>query len=203
MNNRIRKITPQLNSKGLFEVRQPFQIKTTMVYEVIAIREFPDLWSEHIDIFEKYYEPEGLTQEDYQRDVKLNAAIVSLKCIDGIIYVPDTYIVSYPNLNVADYKHIVLGISLGPIPNNHNLTGLVKDIEELVSTFLGVKPKVTTHVAPMRDALTTSEAKQLEKIRKGNVEVPKTAELKYREARNSQAAYKEALNQRILLETKK
>lgn len=189
MENNPRKVTPTMKSKGFFDVRSPFTLNRKKVYEVVAIREFPDLWAEHVNVFEKYYEPEGLTEEDYNRDIGLGASIVSLKSEEGILFVPDTYIVSYPDLGVADYHHVVLGVSLGPIDRNKNLKGVMDDIKELVSTFLGVKPEVTLHIAPMKEAITNKEAKQLEQVRKGHINVPKTAELKYRDEKRKVAVF--------------
>ena len=192
------KITPNMNSKGIFEVQPPFRLNGKRVYEVIAIREFPDLWREDVDIYSEYYEEFGLRVDIYERDKKIGAAIVTLQGEDGIIHVPDTFIVSYPDLGLANYKHAVLSVSLGPIHTSKNLAGLQKEIEGICSKFLGINAKVKIHTAPVKDAMTADEAKQLEKVREGLINIPATAELQHLEELRLKNAIVRQINEGLL-----
>ena len=177
-----RKITPPINSKGIFELHHPFTVSNKTVYEVVAIREIPDLQAEQIDIYKTYYQPKGISYSEYEKDINNDVAIISLYSSSGVIYVPDTYIVRYPELAMGNYRHVVLSVSLGAVNKEINLAGLKKEIAEVCSKFLGVTANVRTHVAPTRDALTQAEADTLEKVRRGKIDIPDTSELKRREA---------------------
>lgn len=192
------KITPNLNTKGIFEVERPFRLNNKRVYEVIAIREFPDLWQYDVDIYQEYYEPHGLTVDIYNRDKQVGAAIVTLQGEDGIIYIPDTFIISYPDLGLANYKHVVMSVSLGPIHTSHNLTGLQQELAGVCSKFLGVNAVVKIHTAPVRDAMTKEEAAQLERVRQGMKDVPITAELQHLEELRLKNAIIQQINQGLL-----
>lgn len=196
------KITPNINSKGIFEVQEPFKLNGKRVYEVIAIREFPDLWREDVDIYSEYYEEYELPESIYERDKKVGAAIVTLQGEDGLVYVPDTFIISYPDLGLANYKHVVLSVSLGPIHISKNMSGLQKEIEGVCSKFLGVNAKVKIHTAPIKDAMTAEEAKQLEKVREGMINVPVTAELQHLEELRLKNAIVKQINEGLLTKYK-
>lgn len=192
------RVTPPINSKGLFEVETPFRLNPKAVYEVIAIREMADLWAEHADIYGAYYEPYGLERSVYERDVTAGAAIISIVGYDGVHYIPDTFIVSYPELGIADYEHVVLAVSLGPIHKQMNLDALMKDIAQLCSRHLGIEAKVTAATAPLTNVLTTEEAAEVERIRKGLVEVPVSDYNKWQSEKQKRVAMTQANNARLL-----
>lgn len=197
MANGVR-ITPTINTQGLFEVQSPFNLGTKRIYEVIAIREFPDLWAENIDVFQEYYEPHGLEESIYQRDKKLGAAIITLQGEEGVVYIPDTFIVSYPDLGLANYRHVVLSVSLGPMHTSKDLSGLMREIAGVCSKFVGVNAKVKQHTAPIREALTNDEAKQLEKVREGMKNIPVTAELQHLEQLRKNQAIVQQINAALI-----
>ena len=193
----IKRITPPIGAMGVFTVRTPYRVKANKSYEVIAIREFRDLWAEHVNIQHLYYESVGLGETEYKRDADLGAAIITLKGDEGMVYVPDTYIESYPVLGLADYHHVVLSVSLGPIAKNKNLQGLQNEINQVVSKFLGVPGKTMIHVAPTSDVITQTQAKKLEQVRKGHIDVPVSDHLKLRQEQNLRQHTLAALNQEI------
>lgn len=192
------RITPLMSSKGIFEVSPPFRLRTKRVYEVVAIRELDDLWSEGIDVYETFYKPYNISDSDYKQDVGLKAAIISLLGEEGVIHVPDTYILSYPESALANYQHVVLSVSLGAINKNLNLDALKNDISELVSKVLGVEPKVNFHAAPVKEALTVKEANNLEKVRQGNVQNTESNYLNYHKEKNKFNAVIQNVNKRLL-----
>lgn len=192
-----KRVTPSINSKGIFEIESPYVINTKGVYEVIAIREFPDLWAEHVDIYTDYYKTVGLEESIYDRDVKAKAAIVTLLGEEGVIHIPDTFIISYPELGIADYLHVVLSVNMGAIHRSRNLKALQEDIAQLCSKHLGVKAQVKAHSAPLKDVLTLDEAKELEKTRRGLIDVPDSDHNKYLEERQKRIATNRANNERL------
>lgn len=193
-----KKVTPPLTSKGMFEVQSPFVIKRSMVYEVVAVRELTDLWVEGIDVYERYYKPVGIEKTKYQKDVDNDVAIVSLLSDEGVAYIPDTYIVSYPELGIADYFHCVISASLGPVHKSLNTKALEKDIAELCSKHLGITATVKKHSAPLTNVLTKEEAERLEEARKGLVKVPISDYNKYQQERRRNIAIQQRNNQVLI-----
>lgn len=182
MANGVR-ITPTINTVGVFKVERPFFVESKRVYEVVAIREFDDIWLHGGDVYEEYYKPNGLSEEIYERDVKLGATIVTLKSKVGNVYIPDTFIESFPKLGYLNYKHVILSVDIGAVSDDINLDALITDLKELASKHVGVTAKVKKHTAPTTNALTRDEVKSLEKQRQGLRDVPESKELLYQETK--------------------
>ena len=182
MANGVR-ITPTINTVGVFKVEKPFFVESKRVYEVVAIREFDDIWLQGGDVYEEYYKPNGLSEEIYERDVKLGATIVTLKSKVGNVYIPDTFIESFPKLGYLNYKHVILSVDIGAVSDDINLDALVNDLKELASKHVGVTATVKKHTAPTTNALTRDEVKSLEKQRQGLRDIPESKELLYQETK--------------------
>lgn len=182
MANGVR-ITPTINTVGVFKVEKPFFVESKRVYEVVAIREFDDIWLQGGDVYEEYYKPNGLSEEIYERDVKLGATIVTLKSKVGNVYIPDTFIESFPKLGYLNYKHVILSVDIGAVSDEINLDALIADLKELASKHVGVTAKVKKHTAPTTNALTRDEVKSLEKQRQGLRDIPESKELLYQETK--------------------
>lgn len=192
------KVTPLMTSKGLFKVSKPFLVNEKKVYEVVAIREFDDLWSESIDVYGRYYQPFEISEEDYRLDAQMGAAIVSLQGEEGILHIPDTYILSYPEAGLANYQHVVLSISLGAVPKSLSLEDIRNEISEMCSKFTGVKNRVAIHTAPVTEALTIKEADNLEKIRKGNQQTSDSSYMRAVDMQRQRDAVVKNTNNRLL-----
>lgn len=150
--------TPPLEAKGRFSLRAPFPDVGNKFIEVIAVRLFEDCEAQSEDIFVDYYEPMGLTAADYQSDLSAGAAIVTLADSDGeIMYVPDTYIISYPNMGDIRYAHLVMSISLGPLPSTLDLTAIGTQVKALVQSTIGVDNEVRFHIAPTTDVVSPEQ----------------------------------------------
>ena len=182
MANGVR-ITPTINTVGVFKVEKPFFVESKRVYEVVAIREFDDIWLQGGDVYEEYYKPNGLSEEIYERDVKLGATIVTLKSKVGNVYIPDTFIESFPKLGYLNYKHVILSVDIGAVSDDIILEALISDLIELASNHVGVTATVKKHTAPTTNALTRDEVKSLEKQRQGLRDVPESKELLYQETK--------------------
>lgn len=192
------RITPLVSSKGIFEVLTPFKLRNKKVYEVVAIRELEDLWSEGIDVYESYYKPFDIAEQEYKADVALKVAIVSLMGEEGVLHIPDTYILSYPESALADYQHVVLSVSLGALNKKISLTALKNDIAEHVAKMIGVTPVVNLHTGPAKEALTVKEAEGLEKVRQGNVKNTESNYLNLQDEKRKKDAIVQNTNKRLL-----
>lgn len=167
-----RPLTPPVHCAGIFSLIAPFTVSLTTVYTVDAVETFRELKADRVDIYVRYYQPRGLTINDYTIDDKLNASIVTLRAGDGsLIEVPDTYIASYPGDSGADHKHLVLIADLGLIPDYMDVNYITGDVKDVLTQNLGVVSDVYMAVAPVNTKLTYSQHIQSERQRRGNVSV--------------------------------
>jgi hypothetical protein len=150
--------TPPLEAKGRFGLRAPFPDVGNKFITVIAVRLFEDCEAQAEDVFKDYYEPAGLTLANYQSDASAGAAMVTLADAEGeIYYVPDTYIASYPNMGDVQYAHLVMSISLGPVPSTLDLTAIGTQVRALVQATVGVDNEVRFHMAPTTDVVSPEQ----------------------------------------------
>jgi hypothetical protein len=151
-------MTPLLHAKGVYEVSAPWTIAPGIIYECIAIRSFVDLQKLGEDVFDLYYNPQGLDQIRYETDRILNANIITLiSPTHPTIYVPDTFITKYPELNGVKYNRLVLSIDLGPLPDYEDLTFLKNQLQGVVSDVIGVVAEVKVHIAPSTGVVSQSD----------------------------------------------
>lgn len=170
------RMTPPIQCRGRYILRTPFVAVPTMAYTSIALRKFQDIEELGDDVFALYYEPVGLEKADYTNDARDDAIIVTL-CdeVGNYIYVPDTYIVRYPDMGDVKYQHVVLSISLGAIPEYVPLDSLKQMISSLASDSIGVANVVSEHIAPSR-AVVTPEQHELAEIARTAAIVMRTSE---------------------------
>ena len=132
---------PDIGSSGLFTLKAPYNtlVKPNVMYTCKAIRNLNDCIAEGLDPFGYYYESVGLTETDYNIDLKNDVSIVSLQTKDGEwLYIPSNYIVKFPDMNGIVYRAIMLGISLGAVPDTLKLDALKTSMTNLVYDTLGV-----------------------------------------------------------------
>lgn len=199
--------TPPLNTTGRYELTTPWLALSTKIYTCKAIRTFEDLRVKSIDPFKYAYEPYGATDAVYQSDIQEKAAIITLMAADGeVIYVPDTQIVSYPNMGDYHYRHLVLSISLGAVPDSLSVEWLSEQITEITQLTVGVTPTVKVHEALVRDAVTPLEHEQIQAARAAAIQNTVTYKAQLQQALNVMnqqalqlAAYEQLLRDNNLL----
>lgn len=175
------RVTPTINVKGLFELRAPWQAVPGRLYQVLAIRAFDDIYRLGIDVYRTYYKPMGLidksleptetptTPLDFEAEIKDNVHIVTLVGDDGqYIYVPDSYIVSYPRNDTIPYQHVVLSVSLGALATDVDTAPIEDEIKEMIRARFGIaEPVVELHVAQSDMAVTPEQHYQFTQARIG------------------------------------
>lgn len=138
-------LIPAQGSKGLFKLAAPFDTKLVpkVAYTCQAIRSIRDLVAAGEDPFKDYYEPASLTKQIYDEDVASNVYIVSLQSgVGDWVYVPTTYILSYPDMNGVMYSPTLLGFYLGIVPDSLDLSTLQDDICDLISDTVGINKEL-------------------------------------------------------------
>lgn len=167
------KQTPQLHASGFYEFEKPWKVKEGMVYECIAIRTFTDIYKLGISVYSAYYEPAGLVVNtlipdgtsifNFEEESAKQPNIITLRGVDGsVIYVPDTYITKMPDNTLVPYSQVVLGVSLGPLPDEVNIDTLVTDVNALVASRAGINSTVHVCRAALEKNPTFEEHVQLE-----------------------------------------
>lgn len=139
-------VTPPLLTRGRYTLITPFTALPTTLYTCAAIRTMQECQIHGEDVLNDIYIKAGLTKADYDRDSKAGAKIVTLLSDEATpIYVPDSYIESYPNYDAVPYSHTVLSIDLGALPDYVSLANLQQEISALTSDVVGKESKVTVH----------------------------------------------------------
>lgn len=137
------RMTPPLLTKGRYTLINPFVAEPTVLYTCTALRTFAECEVAGEDVLTDVYLAKGLTQAQYTRDLADGALLVTLMSeTEPPIFVPDTYIESYPNLTDVIYNHVVLTASLASVPDFLNFDFLKAQIASVVSDVIGVEPEV-------------------------------------------------------------
>lgn len=160
-----RKIPP-IGTRGIYSLNAPWATDATVLYSCAALREFVDLENLGSNVYETYYLPYDLERSIYERDRRNNAVIVTLVSeTEAPIYVPSSYIASFPDLSYRNYQHLVLSASLGPLPDYIDLTFVKDQMAATLSEVIGVTPVVHVSVAAMNGVISPEDHDVLEVAR--------------------------------------
>ncbi len=184
--------TPPLYAKGTYSLTSPYVLPGSQSYTCVAIRSFRDLLKLHVDVVKAYYTPVGLGEAEYKSDTDVAAAIITLLGDDGqVVYVPDTYISSYPDLSGYSYKHMVLSVSLGTVWDQLPLDDVKNKVEETVKAALGVEAVVNEHSAPTTGTVSQTEHERIETARRAAIRNQKTLTAQLLEMKTAYTALQE------------
>jgi hypothetical protein len=131
------------------------------------------------------YLKHNLTEREYNRDLDAGALLVTLMSeTQPPIFVPDTYIESYPNLSDVVYNHVVLTVSLGSVPDFLNFDFLKAQMAALVSDVIGVTPEVQLARAISSGIVTPEQHEAMEVGRQAAIKLRTTDRAKNVELQN-------------------
>ena len=164
--------TPPLYATGKWQVRSPFEVKSDVIYTCKAIRSIRDLKVRGVDPFETFYEPYEISRDRYEEDLTNLVNIVTLfSDNDAVLYIPDTFIESYPDTTTVPYSQIVLSIGLGAVPDTLALDDVKEKIEDIILTSIGVTADVREHQSGTpSQGVEQTEHEVLESNRKAKME---------------------------------
>lgn len=169
---------PTINTSGKFKLKNPFIANERVRYNVTAIREFSDLYIRGVDVYSQYYKPFGLIDGvtlngstfSFSAESKLKPVIVTLEGSDDtVIYVPSTYIESYPIVGDVVYSRIILTSDLGALPDTVPLDSILQDMEDLIQARFGVTSVVKIARGYTDRQPTLDEHEVLEQSRVGSI----------------------------------
>ncbi len=163
---------PAIGSVGTYTLLAPFN---TMIlpddeYTCTAIRNISDYISNADDAYTTVYADNGLTQTDYQNDLAANMPIVSLQSSVGHwMYVPARFIVTFPITNGVPYCNKIIGVNIGAVPVNMDLTFLIASISNVVADNLGITPEIKQVVTSKTSSIPVTEDAAIQTARKGRI----------------------------------
>lgn len=169
---------PTIYTVGKFVLKKPFLTRDDVTYSVSALREFSDLYIKGVDVYSEFYKPYGLTDGavingntfNFSVEAKLNPIIVTLEGSDDtVLYVPSTYIESYPIAGDVPYSRLVLSADLGSLPDEVPLDSILQDVQELIQAKFGVTPEVKVSRGYTNRQPTMDEHLILEQSRIGSI----------------------------------
>lgn len=182
--------TPPIGARGVYELRSPWVASASKIYICHAVRTFKDLYERNIDVFEQFYQGLDLTKTEFEADKRNNVNIVTLIAEEDneIIYVPDSYIASYPNMGTINYQRMVLSVDLGALPDYLDVSFLSTQIKELTDKTIGNNSSVKLHVAPTSGIVRPNDHQTLEAARRARIENTNTTYSRWKavEAENAQ-----------------
>lgn len=161
-------LIPPIGTSGIYKLAAPFNtlLQSNTSYRCDAVRRIADFLEVGLEPYEEFYQPNSLTRETYDQDVRNQVCIISLVSSGGHwVYVPSTYILSYPDLNGVPYTVMVLGLELGAIPNYKDLTGLKQALSNLTRDTIGVVPTIKEVAISAVQKLSQSDHDALENAR--------------------------------------
>ena len=181
------KKTPPLGARGRYILSVPWQANPNKLYTCIAVRSFADIYKLGQDVYKVFYFGMGATAGavigglpfNFTAESAKKPNIITLQSDDGeVIYVPDTFIQKFPDQGEVKYSHIVLSLSLGPVPDYANLEEIKQAVAETVAQRFGFSPTVREHRAPATDNPTAEQHEALEAARLGAITLLETDQVK-------------------------
>ena len=167
--------TPPMAVSGAFILREPFSVDTNSTHTVIALRTFAELVARNQDPLRLVYQPVGLGQTAYNEDKAEGALVVCLRDKTGnLVYVPDTYIDSFPNMGSVPYSRLIIGVSMGMWPDYRDLDDVLQAIRESVASKIGVTPELSVTRGIATDSVSEEQHAQLTAARQNSVEENET-----------------------------
>lgn len=172
-------LVPPIGSAGTWGLRAPFadDIVAGQIYSCVAVRRLSEFRLLGIDPFTQYYKPQNIQDAVYATDLAQgDVCIVSLQSTSGkLVFVPSTYINSYPNPNGYKYTPVSLVVDIGSIHNDLNLSAMKTDMIDLIKGYLGILSVsiISVKVGEER-MITQSDHNSLEAARLGRVTATQT-----------------------------
>ena len=192
-------LIPPFGSTGGYKAREPFNtvISDGVSYTCRSLREVNELVSHGVDIWAEYYEPYNIDPDIYSQDIVDNVTIVGLQSgLGQLYYIPASYLTQIPVTEGETYVTLMLGVSLGSIPDSFAVTPLIEALRSVVQANVGIDPQIKAVAVGQPTVVSLDKAERLEKAR-----IQKITELEtdYVKAKRLQAEVDKLKNQVAVL----
>lgn len=142
----------EVGTTGVFNLATPFAallVPKTM-YTCQGVRKLSEIIASGIDAFKEYYQSNGLDATAYEADLALDVTVLSLTSSEGQwVFVPDTYVLGYPDISGVTYRAIILGAAISVWPDGTDFSAVKTLISNVIRDSLGVVPVMQEVVASM------------------------------------------------------
>ena len=138
-------LIPQIGSKGVFNFAPPFDTKINMAleYTVVSITSLVALYNDGVKPFETIYKVVGLTETDYNNDIKDSVPVIGFNTSGcQTFYIPANKIKTVPQIIGIQYVGKALVINLGNVPMDMDFTMLKSLLTDTVYDATGIKPTI-------------------------------------------------------------
>lgn len=165
-------LTPPIGASGIYTLASPYSTlyKTGVTYTCKAVRRLSEVIKNGTEPYSAYYATVSLDETTYNTDVANDECIVTLVSTGGDwLYVPTSYISSYPNANGIAYHSIVLAAHIGAIPTYMDLTSLKTKFSNLIRDNIGITPDIQEVVVSKEKMLSIADHNTVEAARVANI----------------------------------
>ncbi len=159
-----------MNMTGIFILKEPFHADSNYEYKVEAIRTFDEIRGLGKDPFFEYYSKLGVERSVYQKDVDNDEVIITLLSDKADpVFVPSSYVVSLPVKDYVPYSHLILGISLGLLPDTYDTSQIEDVIKSMVTEYTGIESDVKVVKNPTTGIVTPAQDQLLKNVREAAI----------------------------------
>ena len=167
-------IIPGIRSAGQFEAVAPFDkiVDPTIYYTTEAIRTIPEMQGLNLDLYTMVLQPAGIPKDDttkYIEEMLSSDAVIVTLTSNGRppVYVPSSYLSSFPAVDGVVYEHMCIVVDLGAVPPglSSKITNQLTEIQQYVANNIGVDNKVQVGVIPTRGYVSKEQADLFENAR--------------------------------------
>lgn len=176
-------IFPQLGVSGIWTLLAPYEndLVPNAEYTCVAVRKISDIVAQGGDGYSDYYEkPHGLSFARYEEDLAKGVAIVSLQDSGGqVIYIPNTFIASYPSTDGVPYRRTSIALKLSHIPKGLDISLLLTAIIDASLDKIGVVATASVVATATTKLIDQDTHRALEAQRKARIASNSTDLAKY------------------------
>lgn len=154
------------------------------VISIISMRD--SIRNDLRDPFTDLYEPAGIKEVDYKKDLLDNIPIISfmfkdVRGIDKFIRVPLNYIDNISNVTNVEYLNKLILIDLNKLPSNVDTTIYFEELKDFIETRFGLVPEIKEVSVGSIEFVDNQEHETRETIRNNTITVHKTLNVKLEE----------------------
>jgi hypothetical protein len=167
---------PAINAAGRFEAAAPFDqiVNQSTFYTVEATRTIHEMEGAKLDLYTLVFAPVGVTPEDFpvvlKRARDAGAIICALLDRNGLpVYVPTTYLTSFPLVDGVSYERMCMIADLGPVPPSmaQAMEQVLDHTKQYIQATLGISSVVRLGTVPTVGYVSQAQATAYENTRKG------------------------------------
>lgn len=133
---------PAINTTGVFKLKEPYAnlLPENQMYTCVAVRKIEELLSLGEFPYQKYYRDFSIDEATFEQDIVNQVCIVTVVAENGTMYnFPSSYLLSFPSPQGINYAVLGIGINVGSLPVDTDLSSVMTEIERIVSSKFGIK----------------------------------------------------------------